>query len=488
MAPLLLSWPAAVTALLLAARAGRARGCRWPSRSVARGGPERRVAPPGLAAATAATVVLGLAGALLAPVPDGRGAQARLRSALGQDASTGRSAQSYTRRARGPAHPRAALGPAGAAPWTTPDRGCGGRRCSPAGTARAGCRAPAAADDVPPAGPVEQATVRVLADVGPLAVGRGPVRTVTLDGRTLAPQVADPDAVRLPDGTTGYSVVYARTDTAPPTGSGLPAEPADPVWLRTRGSQRIEALALTVTQGSPDPATRVARVQAWLRENGTYRLDSPVPAPGADAVEQFLFVDGVTGFCEQFASAEVLMLRALGTPARLVTGYADGAPDGRGGRVLRDQDAHAWVEAWYPGQGWVASDPTAGVPLAQGSARTLLGRGRARCGAGCWPGPRAGASGSGCCCWSASSPRRWCAPRSLRGAARLRSRPRRRDLRRAGPADPGGAAARRRAGAHRTQPLAHRDALPARAAPRGGPGDRRPPSRWSRPSCTARHP
>ncbi|MCU1587573.1 MAG: transglutaminase domain protein, partial [Frankiales bacterium] len=103
----------------------------------------------------------------------------------------------------------------------------------------------------------------------------------------------------------------------------------------------------------------------YLRTNLTYTLDSPVPLPGQDAVDRFLFVDR-TGFCEQFASAEVVMLRTLGIPARLVTGLAYGVVD-HGQRLFRVSDLHAWAELWVPGVGWVSSDPTAGVSLATGS-------------------------------------------------------------------------------------------------------------------------
>ena len=100
-------------------------------------------------------------------------------------------------------------------------------------------------------------------------------------------------------------------------------------------------------------------IQRHLRDVARYRLDSPVPGPGRDAVDHFLF-DARSGFCEQFASAEVVLLRAAGIPARLVTGFSGGAPSDPGRRSLRAADAHAWVEVWFPGRGWVSSDPTAG--------------------------------------------------------------------------------------------------------------------------------
>jgi hypothetical protein len=79
-------------------------------------------------------------------------------------------------------------------------------------------------------------------------------------------------------------------------------------------------------------------------------------------VDRFLF-DDRAGYCEQFATAEVLMLRGLGIPARLATGYAPGeyAPLLHQA-IVRERDAHAWVEVWLDGHGWVPMDPSPGFP------------------------------------------------------------------------------------------------------------------------------
>jgi protein-glutamine gamma-glutamyltransferase len=142
-----------------------------------------------------------------------------------------------------------------------------------------------------------------------------------------------------------------------------------PLWLPAQLPSRVAQLARQVTSGAATRYDAVRSVELFLAERATYRLDSPVPPPGRDAVDHFLF-DARTGFCEQFASAEAVLLRAVGIPARLVTGFAGGAPRD-GGRLLRAADAHAWVEVWYPGVGWVASDPTAGAQLADGTGSFL---------------------------------------------------------------------------------------------------------------------
>ena len=143
------------------------------------------------------------------------------------------------------------------------------------------------------------------------------------------------------------------------------------VGLPPQLPSRVAELARHVTGGAATRYDAVRAVELFLADRATYRLDSPVPPPGRDAVDHFLF-DARTGFCEQFASAETVLLRAVGIPARLVTGFAGGTPTDDG-RLLRAEHAHAWVEVWYPGVGWVASDPTAGAQLAEGT-RSLLTR------------------------------------------------------------------------------------------------------------------
>lgn len=79
------------------------------------------------------------------------------------------------------------------------------------------------------------------------------------------------------------------------------------------------------------------------------------------AVDEFWF-DRKLGFCEHYASAFVVVMRALGVPARIVTGYQGAERDeGTGTLVVRQSFAHAWAEYWQPGEGWLRADPTAAV-------------------------------------------------------------------------------------------------------------------------------
>jgi transglutaminase-like putative cysteine protease len=91
-----------------------------------------------------------------------------------------------------------------------------------------------------------------------------------------------------------------------------------------------------------------------------YDYFPPPQAPNTDAVDQFLFVDQ-RGVCEQYASALVILLRLNGIPARLVAGFGSGTYNQITGYYeVRASDAHAWVEVYFPGSGWVPFDPTPG--------------------------------------------------------------------------------------------------------------------------------
>jgi hypothetical protein len=144
------------------------------------------------------------------------------------------------------------------------------------------------------------------------------------------------------------------SDTSDPRDLALPPLPA-----------RVSELARTITAGTGTRKEAVDAVTRYLREHYRYRLDTPAPQQGQDAVDDFLFTRG-EGFCEQFASAATVLLRAVGVPTRLAVGYADGTPT-ESGRVLRGTDAHAWIEVEFPGTGWVAADPTAGAQRADGT-------------------------------------------------------------------------------------------------------------------------
>ncbi|WP_309148786.1 transglutaminase family protein [Saccharopolyspora gregorii] len=142
----------------------------------------------------------------------------------------------------------------------------------------------------------------------------------------------------------------------------------DPAYSDASGvSPRIADLARRITADAPTDFDKAAALQRFFtdRSNG-FRYDlSTAPSTSGNALEDFLF-RGKRGFCEQYASSMGVLLRSVGVPARVAVGFTPGHRDGDE-RVITTNDAHAWVEAFFPRYGWVTFDPT---PLADG--RTAL--------------------------------------------------------------------------------------------------------------------
>jgi transglutaminase-like putative cysteine protease len=125
--------------------------------------------------------------------------------------------------------------------------------------------------------------------------------------------------------------------------------------------QRVQALALQLTAVQPTPYDRALAIESYLR-NYPYSLNVPLPPPNVDVVAYFLF-DLKRGYCDYYATAMVVLARAAGIPARLVTGYAGGTYDiDRGITAVTEADAHSWAELYFPGIGWVEFEPTNGRP------------------------------------------------------------------------------------------------------------------------------
>jgi protein-glutamine gamma-glutamyltransferase len=108
-----------------------------------------------------------------------------------------------------------------------------------------------------------------------------------------------------------------------------------------------------------DDAAIIDAALRWFNAEFSYTLEPPLL--GRDPVDDFLF-QSKRGYCEHFASAFVVLMRAAGIPARVVTGYQGGDRNPIGGYfVVRQSDAHAWAEVWLAGRGWVRVDPTNAV-------------------------------------------------------------------------------------------------------------------------------
>jgi len=126
---------------------------------------------------------------------------------------------------------------------------------------------------------------------------------------------------------------------------------------------RVIALAQQAVQGTTNPYDAGVALERFLRHEAKYSRSIEAPPPNADAVDYFLF-ESKTGYCDYYASAMVVMLRAVGIPARLASGYAGGSWDPmRHGYTILYSDVHSWPEVFFPNYGWIPFEPTASQPL-----------------------------------------------------------------------------------------------------------------------------
>ena len=124
---------------------------------------------------------------------------------------------------------------------------------------------------------------------------------------------------------------------------------------------RVRRMALRVTASASNPYDKASALETYLR-GFTYNTQIPAPPEGMDGVDYFLF-DIKQGYCDYYASAMTIMLRSVGIPARFVAGYASGEYDEQTNTyVVREDNAHAWVEVFFPSYGWIQFEPTASQP------------------------------------------------------------------------------------------------------------------------------
>jgi transglutaminase-like putative cysteine protease len=194
-------------------------------------------------------------------------------------------------------------------------------------------------------------------------------------------------------GNPGTPVAWPLADR------GAEAEPAQAL-LRRSGYARTYALARGLSRGARTQEDFVQAVKRYLGSEQFSYTESPPRA--AENLDGFLF-DAKSGYCQQFSGAMALLLRMGGVPARVSTGFTTGSLDRKAGEyVVRDFDAHSWVEVWYAGYGWVTMDPTPaaaparsqtddnssgaggirGAPDLGGDIRSDVGRGLASTGGG----------------------------------------------------------------------------------------------------------
>lgn len=178
----------------------------------------------------------------------------------------------------------------------------------------------------------------------------------------------------------GYRAASAMSEA---TGAQLNAAGENyPQWVTDTYTSYIPSITSRTIQltnqiiaeaGAVTPYEKARAIESWLRSNMTYNEAIPQPPLGQDPVDWFLF-DYRQGYCNYYASAMVVMLRSQGIPARMAAGFAQGNFDpAENAFVVRERDAHTWVEVYFPGYGWIEFEPTsAQAPVSRGDEPVAL--------------------------------------------------------------------------------------------------------------------
>jgi len=142
-----------------------------------------------------------------------------------------------------------------------------------------------------------------------------------------------------------------------------------PAWVTERYLQlppsvpdRVKRLAQDLTVAYDNPYDKAAAIERFLRQEIAYNEKINAPPADRDPVDYILF-DLRQAYCDYYATSMVVMLRSLGIPSRIASGFAQGHyDDEREAYVVLQQDAHTWVEVFFPNYGWVEFEPTAAQP------------------------------------------------------------------------------------------------------------------------------
>jgi transglutaminase-like putative cysteine protease len=191
-------------------------------------------------------------------------------------------------------------------------------------------------------------------------------RAVVYTPRPTVRELRTSTDLPLPDATEDTTITLPGT----PTPAGNPTRGASvaitPWGQGATSSSEIAAIEASPYRGAYELARRLrARsatpydfmlaVERHLARGYRY---SESPPPSKAPLESFLFADKV-GYCQQFSGAMALLLRLGGVPARVAAGFSPGVYDAKRKEfVVRDLDAHSWVEVFYPSIGWITRDPT----------------------------------------------------------------------------------------------------------------------------------
>jgi transglutaminase-like putative cysteine protease len=160
---------------------------------------------------------------------------------------------------------------------------------------------------------------------------------------------------------------YQKKDLESTTVS-VSKEEVDPAYLQLPKSlpARVKKLAVQITKGDTNWYDKAVDIEDYL-QSGKFTYDKKnvaIPGKNQDYVDQFLFNTN-RGYCDNFSTSMVVLLRAAGVPARWVKGYAPGnytdtSSDGTRTYQVTNNDAHSWPEVWFPKDGWIPFEPTKG--------------------------------------------------------------------------------------------------------------------------------
>lgn len=158
----------------------------------------------------------------------------------------------------------------------------------------------------------------------------------------------------LPDTELPFPTAAQMTSSTPQDEwrAAMNSSPADREWL---GLYQLNA---GILRQATDPYQITLRIEQYLRSNFSYSL-TPPQTRYHSPYAAFLFATK-TGYCQHFAGAMALLLRYNGIPARVAVGFTTGELVGKDTFVVSRTNAHAWVEVYFPGVGWVPFDPTPG--------------------------------------------------------------------------------------------------------------------------------
>lgn len=205
--------------------------------------------------------------------------------------------------------------------------------------------------------------VEMLIDEKGKPLASSSLLTSTFSGKVTLPEIANP---------LSYYKIKVQPVKEDPSllNTDMGSYPADItreyLQLPDALPRSVRSIAEQVTANRLTPYAKAVAIEQYLSNTYTYSLEKPThPSRNEDFVSHFLFVDRV-GYCDHFSTSMVVMLRSVGVPARWVKGFAAGtvqAPSGSDGLqevMVRNQDAHSWVEVYFPSMGWVPFEPTPG--------------------------------------------------------------------------------------------------------------------------------